>query len=335
MIEAARDGGVFPWQREIWERLQAYVTQERIPQALLLIGAPGFGTRSLADAYAALLTCETPAYGFPCGACRACELQRAETHPDYLSIGVLEDKTDINVDQIRALIAKLMLKPQYARQRLVIIQPAEALNANAANAFLKFLEEPTERTSILLITEQAMRLPATLRSRCQKIVCPNPKPAIGEQWLREQGVLADHGELLRLAHGSPLLAKDYANQDLLAFRRAVFEDWRRAAEGNADMPALAEQWQKLEAERLAALLEWVSGWLIDMVKLAHAADVNCLSNPDLARQLSYYAERLNLIDLYAFYDSVIDGLRLLRTQANKQLLLERLLIDWRRLQLAA
>lgn len=322
----------YPWQQAIWQHLKGYISQQRVPQALLLTGVPGLGKRYLADIYASALLCEAPSSeGFACGSCGACKLYHANTHPDHLIIEPEESGKVIGIDKIRQLIVKLALKPQYEAYRMVIFQPADALNIASANAFLKCLEEPSERTCFILISDQPSKLPATIRSRCQKIHLERPDKRLVSDWLTQQGIRDDIDQLLSMAQGAPLLAKQYAERQFVPLRREAFEAWLQLARGKGNALAVAEQWQKQETVDLSVILAWLASWLADMVKLAHGAEESGLDNPDFKKSLQALAERLELKGLYQHYDSVLRSRSLLATQLNKQLLTERLLIDWSQL----
>jgi DNA polymerase-3 subunit delta' len=320
---------IFPWQQAIWQHLTAYIEQQRIPQALLLVGASGLGKRHLAELYAGALLCQTPlATGVACGVCVACKLYHAQTHADYLVIEPDEAGKAIGIDKIRQLTVKLALKPQYDGFRLVIMQPADSLNTASANAFLKCLEEPTERTCFILITDQPAKLPATIRSRCQKISFVAADRQIARDWLAAQGVSEQCGQLLSLAQGAPLLAKVYADHGFIKHRQAYFQDWLDIAAGKNNLLLVAEKWQKQEIVALPILLTWLSSWIVDIVKLQCQNAALEINNPDFKKPLQAFAERLELTRLYHFYDKVLRSRSQLATQANKLLLLETLLIDW-------
>ncbi len=325
---------VYPWQQAVWEHLLGYVRQQRIPQALLITGPTGIGKRCLADAFARSLMCQSPlADHSACGRCHSCNLLAAQTHTDYLLVEPDEPGKAIGIDKIRQLIVKLALKPQFETYRVVIITPADQLNTASANAFLKCLEEPTERTCQILLTEKPSRLPATIRSRCQTVQCSSPDRKIAGDWLKQQGVKEDTDLLLSLSQGAPLVAKAYAERDLLAIRKAYFDAWLQIAEGKQNLVALAELWQKSDSLDLPTLFRWMLSWVADLIKLLHGADANSLQNPDIKNPLQAVAERLELKSLYGFYDSLLTAQSQLSTQLNKQLMLEQILVDWTQLNI--
>lgn len=327
---------ILPWQQPSWEHLHSYIEQQRIPQALLISGNKGLGKQQLAHQFASALFCAKPqANGSACGVCDSCLLVGADTHPDYIRVQPEEPGKGISIGQIRSLITRLSLKPQFETHRVVIINPADKMNNAAANAFLKCLEEPTERTLIILITEKPSKLPATIVSRCQKllIATPDRKSVIDwlEQTLPSQAPDAQHGDLsgnVSLAQGAPLLALDYANEQTLKLRNDCFSAWMGIAKQQKSPVIVAEDWQKLSA---TPLLFWLTSWVIDLTKCFYRAQLETLYNPDLQGQLQELSERLELKGLYRLYDLLLLSRQRLDTQINQQLLFEEILIQWHEL----
>ena len=323
---------VYPWLQSTWEHLQGYIRQQRIPQALLISGAPGIGKRFLAETFSRSLMCHSPLPDYSaCGQCHSCRLFAAQTHTDFLCLEPDEPGKAIGIDKIRQLIVKLALKPQFETYRVVIITPADQMNIASANAFLKCLEEPTERTCLILLTEKPSRLPATIRSRCQAIQCRVPTKQVARQWLVEQGVSENIDTLLNLARGAPLVAKLYADQSIVGLRQSYFDAWVQMTEGKTNPVEVAEKWQKSDLLDLSTVLRWMIDWVLDIIKIKYLADLDQLHNPDMKKSLQGFAERLELKGLYRFYDDLLTAYSQLDTQINKQLMLEQILIDWSQL----
>lgn len=323
-----------PWQQHLWEHLCSYIAQKRIPQALLITGNKGLGKQQLANQFAVALFCATPqANGVACGLCSSCLLVNAETHPDFIQVQPEEPGKSITIGQIRSLITRLTLKPQFDTYRVVIINPADKMNNAAANAFLKCLEEPTERTLVILITEKPAKLPATIISRCQKLPVATPDKETVVDWLAETlKCNADTNKTLlsnvALAQGAPLLALDYANDETLTLRNECFNAWTAIAKQLKSPVIVAEDWHKLPA---SPLIFWMTSWIIDLIKCSYHTGIENLYNPDLNRQLQELSERLELKGLYKLYDLLLAGRQRLDTQINKQLLFEEILIQWHEL----
>ncbi len=207
-----------PWQRTVWSRLAAW--RARLPHALLLHGVRGVGKRHLMKAFAQLLLCESPVGDTPCGRCLGCQLMAADNHPDLrwltpaaqmpdrddasngedLQIDRNEAKQsnaskpsrEILIDQVRKTGESLSLTPHRGGRRVVLLFPAETLNAAAANALLKVLEEPPPGAVFLAVSDQLDAVLPTIVSRCVLLRAPVPSRAEALAWLRSFGI--DHAE---------------------------------------------------------------------------------------------------------------------------------------------
>jgi DNA polymerase-3 subunit delta' len=249
-------------QQEHWGRVTASIAAGRLPHALLLAGPRDAGKSEFADALAAQLLCEAAAAARPCGQCRSCVQLAAGVHPNLLRLAPREDKRDIAIDDIRDTLARLHLSSHYGQAKLAIVDPADTLNENGANALLKTIEEPPPRTHVVFVAERWRTLPATLRSRCQILRFarpaqePRPDPeaqAARAEWGR---ALADalEGRLsLRIAQG---LKRDAAKAGLEIWLQAGTR-WleRLLAPGRAGKPAPAGATPRALQELLVETLE--------------------------------------------------------------------------------
>ncbi len=318
-----------PWHQHYWELFSAYVTQQRIPQALLITGNKGLGKKYLAVQFAQSLLCEHPDDdGFYCGRCHSCNLFNAQTHPDYLALQPEETGKNITINQIRGLINDLSLKPQYPGNRVVIIHPAEQLNKAAANGFLKCLEEPAERTLIILVTEKPASLPATILSRCQKMIIERPVFQVAVEWLQHQNIDENIPDLVNLAQGAPLLAQQYAEQQTLALRKKCFQSWILISRKQISPLAVAEEWQNISADQL---LQWLISWVADMAKLHYQKQPLNGYNSDLTQSLRELVQGIELKKLFDYYELLLQSRHHVETQLNKQMLFEEILLNWSQL----
>jgi DNA polymerase-3 subunit delta' len=139
-----------------------------VPSCLLFSGPGGVGKRRLADEFVRAFLCLEggPA---PCGRCESCRLHGSEAHPDRLAVAPEEKKKHISIDQARDLGTWIARSPALGRRKAAIVDPADALGTEAANALLKTLEEPPRGSLIVLVASRPGALPATVRSRCQQI----------------------------------------------------------------------------------------------------------------------------------------------------------------------
>lgn len=244
---------VMPWHEEHWSRLQARRARDAMPHALLLCGPAGLGKREFMHRFAQGLLCQKSKDGEPCGECRSCLLFEAGTHPDYavLSFGLRKDgvqRSEIVVDQIRELSARLAMASQFGGWQIVCIDPADAMNAAAANALLKTLEEPSPQTLLLLVADAPWRLPQTIRSRCQRIEFHLPTRETALAWLRQTGV-KDAEAALDAAGGNPGMAHAWAEEGALARRQEVRKDLGALAAGRGEAMEVARRWLDNEPEQ--------------------------------------------------------------------------------------
>lgn len=315
----------YPWLRQAWQSLVSHSAVGRIPHALLMHGPHGLGKSALARTYARRLLCATPT-DLACGTCPSCLLFEADTHPDFKWIAPEEPGKFIKVDAIRRLINDLSLKSQYDGYRVVVIDSAHRMNTSAANALLKTLEEPADRTVIMLLSDRATDLPATILSRCQKFAILLPAPAVTLSWLALLRPGCAAAALLATAGGSPLaaLAICDGDDDGVGRRLAFLSDFCNLLEGREDPVALAEKWTALNVEEL---LDWLASWLIDLMRLVSAPGYSVLRNPDLAEDMRRTAARLDSGCLSNYWTQVLQSRRAVAGQANRHLLLEGLLIQ--------
>lgn len=237
-----------PWVAPHWQRLIEALDAGRLGHGLLFGGAGELGQAALARRLAARLLCEAPREGEACGDCRGCRLRASGSHPDLSHVTLQERddgrlKTEIGVDQIRQLSQWFHLTPQYGRGLVALIDPADALNLAAANAVLKTLEEPAPGRYLLLVCSQPQRLPATVRSRCQKWILGSPSSDDALRWLGAAGAsAADAREALAWSAGQPVAAAAMLAEGGLALCREVSSQLDALRSGKAGAAELARQW---------------------------------------------------------------------------------------------
>jgi len=262
----------------------------------------------------------------------------AGQHPDLQLVEpfAIEDDGNVKaldaipVDRIRALIDWALLTGHRGRAKVAVIVPAETLNAAAANALLKTLEEPPPETFLLLVSHQPGRLPATLRSRCRRMTVPLPDPELAAQWLAGQGI-ADPKTLLAQAGGAPLLA--------LALADPAWQDernvWLSALAKPKSLSAVALA-TRIEAapkderkQRLAAAIDWLGAWTADLARVA--AGGLPVRNPEFAAALGALAGAVAPIPLFRYHRTVLRQRPLVAHPLQPRLVAEALLIGYREL----
>jgi len=277
-----------PWHAEHWTRLQARRQRDALPHALLMCGMAGLGKRAFAQRFVQGLLCQQPLDGDACGHCRSCLLFAAGTHPDLvtLSFGLRKDgvqRSEIVVDQIRELSARLAMSSQFGGWQVALIDPADAMNAAAANALLKTLEEPSAQTMLILLADAPWRMPQTIRSRCQRIEFHLPDEAQALAWLQAEGV-RDAAAALNAAGGNPGLARVWTQEGALDRRLEVRKDLTALAAGRGQPMEVVKRWldneptQRLWFAAQAAADEIKARAAAGTGPLASALDVEALGH---------------------------------------------------------
>jgi DNA polymerase-3 subunit delta' len=304
-----------PWQARVYDHLVSVHEAGRLGHGVLFAGPAGIGKRAVVERLARRVLCRQPTPdGQPCFECRSCQLFTAGTHPDYAYVSFVLNKegtklrTEIVIDQVRALSERLALTPQYGGAQVAILDPADAINHAASNALLKTLEEPQPGRYLWLLSAHPARLSATIRSRCHRVEFKLPPREEALAWLATQG----HGqaaatEALDAARGHPGLADDWLRSGGLALRREVAADLDKLEQGKASALSTAQAWV---ADEFADL------------RLRHAADLalsraSGLTDPGRTRRLA------------AWFDAANRTRDLLRTTVRADLAVTELLLAWR------
>ena len=313
-----------PWLHETQQRLRAAREARRLPQALLILSVPGLGAQALAHWIAALALCESQANA-PCGTCASCVLLRADNHPDLHAVGLLDGAQQVKVDQIRELIDVLALSSYRRGYKIAIVDAAETLNANGANAFLKTLEEPTADTLLMLIARPSHRLPATIASRCQRIKLRPPAREAARAWLKErEPVVPDWDAALALAAGAPLLALELSPGTLAELDREMRSTLKRLAEDAVDVTAVADAWMRSDP---GLRLMWLENWITRRVQVELGGAVSSQSAEPVRLPAALLKPKIR--PLFELLDAARELRRFAATGLNLQLALEALLLGGR------
>ena len=330
---------MLPWQADTARAELA--RRASWPHALLVHGPRGIGKHALALHFAQALLCETPrGDGLACGTCAGCRYAVAGQHPDLMRLellvvdpeeGTLEAVDAIAIDRVRALTDFVQLTSHRQRAKVAVIAPAERMNAAAANALLKTLEEPPPGTFLILVSDQPGRVPATLRSRCRLLAAPVPDMApTRARGSPRQGVKAPE-LVLAQASGAPLRAIAQADPAVQEERRA----WIAAltAPETLSVPRLAARidagGKDERKARLSRALEWLLAWTSDLARIA-AGDA-ARQNPDAAAALQRLAPRVAPIALFRYHRSLLQRRAIEAHPLQPRLVAEAMLLDYRAL----
>lgn len=312
--------------------LESGLSRDQVPHALLLSGPAGTGKRTAALQAAARLLCAGGPAAAPCGACGPCRHHAAGTAPDYVELTAAPGE-ELRIDAIRDLAGKSTLTPQESPRRVVLLEPAEALNPYAANALLKLLEEPPGPATFLLISHRPDRLLATIRSRCQGVAFRALPAAELACWLQEvRGMAAERSVLAAgLGGGAPGRALALLERDLVAERDAVAEGLAAARTGEGEsVLELAKTWADAEPD---AWLPYLLAWLRDMARVRVNAGREAapfLANADRWERITEQAGQQDFRTLDALIRAADRLGEAAEGRANTRLAAEEFLLAWRR-----
>jgi len=312
-----------PWLLGSYATLRQARAAGRFPHALLIHAAAGVGGESLALFAAQLALCRQPEP--PCGHCRDCRQVELRQHPDLHWVSPEESKL-IRIEQVRELSEQLGFTAHGGGATIAVLVPAEAMNAFAANALLKTLEEPRAGTTLILVTAAPSRLPATLVSRCQRLRVRPPARAEALAWLTAQHGPQDWGPALEVLGNAPLAAAAHDPLQLAELQRETLAAVTAAAAGELDIPATAERWAKGEhfELRLACIETWLTG-RIEAWAAGVPPAVATGGKMGSSAHLSYAVDAATMAPLLRLLEAVYDLRRLALTAINRPLALERLL----------
>lgn len=243
-----------PWHTQQWQQLYRCHQQRRLAHALLLVGQTGLGRALFAKNFAKTLLCKQPVQQFACQRCCDCVWVAAGTHPDLCLLATEKSSQGIKIDQIRTVSEKLN-HTSLAAYKIIVINPADSLLLAASHALLKSLEEPSERSLFILLTEKIEGLLPTIRSRCQVIRFATPENSLATAWLAQQlPVSAPIDKLYHLSAGAPLLALTYAQQNYYAFYTDLLASLTQLLNQELDPILCAARYGKADAQQLLSCL---------------------------------------------------------------------------------
>ncbi len=311
----------YKWQEKVWTEFVANAKNSRLPHALLLSGSQGIGLEHLALAMGQYLLCQSPMDAIACGRCKNCLLMSSGNHPDLVYVSPEDIGKQIKVDDIRALSEFVAKTAQQGARKVIVIEPADALNMNAANALLKNLEEPAGDTIFILVSSSLSRVLPTVRSRCAKVPLPLPDKKLAIEWL-ESLHIDSPSSLLHAVGGAPLKAKEWYDSDFLAERGKLIKSLQALSLGHTSPIDVAKTWTKTEP---LVILSCMQSWLEEMIRYKSGSGILGECEPFLD-----VLEPLEAKLLFRLHDNFIKKGSLLRgsSNLNQALVLEEMMLDW-------
>jgi DNA polymerase-3 subunit delta' len=314
------------------EILKRDLSHGRVSHAYLFSGMESIGKKLTALAFAMAVQCDTLEHD-ACGECLVCRKIKAGIHPDVrLYAPVIKTKgspAKIYIEQVRALQKEIALRPLEGRKKVFIIDDADVMVDQAANAFLKTLEEPPGDSLLILVTAYPGLLPRTVVSRCRRVhFRPLAQDALERILMNTQDLSRDqakHGALL--SSGSLKGILNLEAQDLIA-KRDRFMEWKQGCDpGNIGSIFEVSERFSGNASEAIAFVEFLISWTRDMVSTKLRGSEGTLIHGDKAFELAEESGRKGLGELLRNAEILEETHGRLRMNLNQRLTLESALIQ--------
>lgn len=315
--------------------LQASLLHNRLAHAYLFVGEKGIGKHLMALRFAQALNCDresgTADIEF-CGTCRSCQQIQQHTFPDTLWIEPDQERAhpQIKIEQIREIEQHMIYQPLIGELKICIIDEADCMTINAANALLKTLEEPPAHSLFLLISSRPAALPATVRSRCQSIRFTAPaQTQVEAALILQREMPPDDAKFLAMLTESRIGEALTAQVEDI---RAQHQEWDRmvSQETMTSLPKIMAMAEKLtKAGQATEALEWLSMWVRDLILLRIGSNAQCLLSETTSPILQKSMESVSVETLLDIQESIEQVQRQSTRNINIQLALESVLLDLR------
>ena len=342
-------------QGRVKEILSAAVRSDRLPHALLFHGPEGVGKDAMALELAKHINCSHP----PCHTCPSCLKISRGQHPDVLLVlpvpsslkpdeigSLIQEKSQqpygtiaftkpssISIKAVRELQKILSYAPFEGKRKVAILSDADKMTLDAANAFLKTLEEPPPETLIILTTAKIHALLQTVLSRCQKL---RFDPLSDEEI---EKALIDHLHAApltarlasRLAIGNYGMAREFIEEDISTRRQEALDVLKSGASGG---PAQAIEMtesllHRFNIDELKSVLNLSLLWLRDLLSLSENRDAKAIANIDRLDELNEWSRTYPPSEIHKWIEGIKETLNLIDRNVNQQLALTNLMLSFR------
>lgn len=303
--------------------LQKAMAQKRVGHSYVFSGQNAIGKKKLALEFARALNCENEdRLNDSCGDCPSCRKMISGNHPD---VHLLETREQfIRIDAIRNIQQMMTFKPLEGRRRLVIIDDADKMNEQAANALLKTLEEPSDANIIILVTARPYWLPQTILSRCQHVrVSPLAAETVA-RFLTEKMQIdpSRSGVLSLLSAGSIGRALESNTEDVMVFRTELGRLLSAAGGGDPMIPLSLVSFLGQDKKEVRHGLKILSSYFRDALVYKETASAAMIMNADELSVVSSLANRLRGEQILDNISIVEKSGEMLEMNVNKSLTLE-------------
>lgn len=251
-------------QEEIKTALIKSINSNQVSHCYIFEGPKGMGKYDLALIFAQSLLCEN-FVSDPCNKCSSCIKINSENHPDLHIIN--SDETTIKREEIDGLIESVYKKPYESDKKVYIIKDAHEMTAQAANTFLKTLEEPPGDAVIILLTYNANLLLPTIVSRCQTVKFRNVDKETIKAYLKENYGISDGIADLAAEYSKGILNRAVnivsGNDDILNKRAEVIKLFEKIINSDSEIIYELENYFEENKDDIDIIIEIMMMWVRD------------------------------------------------------------------------
>jgi DNA polymerase-3 subunit delta' len=308
--------------------LQKAILNDHLPQAYLFLGPEGIGKRRIALNLAKTLNCVEKKDDC-CERCLSCRKIEDSNHPDVSVI--TPDGQFIRIEQVRQLQRSLNYRPYEGRKRVCILDGADRMKAEGANALLKTLEEPPPDTLLVLLAAEGGSLLPTIVSRCAQVSFTSlPIGQMTEELARRLSLEKREAKILaELSQGSPGKALEMFDQDLWEKRQNIIQDLMDlSSQGVERAFAVAASLANL-GENLPSVFPVMISWYRDLIIWTEQGDVDRLINQDFFEEIKGRANTMSRGALIRRIDAINETSKALNRNVNRLLAMESLMLQLR------
>jgi DNA polymerase-3 subunit delta' len=324
-------------QPEVLEFLQKSINKKRLSHAYLFEGEQGTSKRNIAFLFAKTLLCSInqpidvikaqQASEGHCLDCNVCSRVDQMNHPDIYYIE--PEGLSIKKEQIQALQVEFRKKAVESDQKIYILAEVEKLTNSSANSLLKYLEEPHEGTTIILLTSAISKILPTILSRCQIISFKPLNIEIVSNLLVERGVPASKATLIANLKRNVEEGLQLYQDDWFGIAKKVVEKiFLKLDNPSSSLLAIQEEWAPIfkERDQIDLGLELLLYLYRDLLYLKIRKDGSVL-NKEFSNELVKLIPRFSEKQIAKKMDAILRARRKLSANTNQQLLMEQLVIE--------
>lgn len=310
-------------QEEIKASLIKSINNNQVSHCYIFVGPKGMGKFELALIFAQSLLC-TNFHQEPCNTCTSCIKVNTLNHPDLHIVN--ENEKSIKREEIDELINSIYKKPYESKRKVYIIKDAHSMTVQAANTFLKTLEEPPTDTVMILLTINLNLLLPTIVSRCQEVKFRNISKETIKTYLKEYNADIKTVELA-VNYSNGILNKAIniinGNDDILQKREEIIKIFDRIVNSDSEIIYELENYFEEQKDNIDTIIEIMTIWIRDVMFVYNNME-NLVINKDYIELLRVHGKNFKInLDIIEFMQNTSDNLK---SNVNYKLAVDNMLL---------